>query len=47
MAEQIRRIETKLQSLENGLNNHLITKSEFDELSSLVIFELKTLVNNI
>jgi hypothetical protein len=47
MAEQIRRIETKLQTLETGLDNGLITKREFNELSSTVIFELKALVNNI
>ncbi|SFZ97780.1 hypothetical protein MNB_SV-5-150 [hydrothermal vent metagenome] len=45
MAEQIRKIETKLQILENGRDNHLITQAEFEELSSTVIFELKLLIN--
>lgn len=47
MAEKIRKIETRLQSLESGYDHGLITRSEFDEMSSSVIFELKLLINKI
>jgi len=47
MAEQIKKIENELHRYEFGLDNGLITKKEFDELTSVLAFELKIIASHI
>ena len=47
MAEQIKKIEIELHKYEYGLDNGLITKKEYDELTSTLTFELKLLASQI
>jgi len=47
MAEQIKKIENELHRYEFGLDNGLITKKEFDELTSVLAFELKVIASHI
>jgi len=47
MAEQIKHIENELHKFEYGYENGLITKKEFEELTSTLVFELKILANSI
>ena len=47
MAEHIKQIENKLHKFEYGYENGLITKKEFAELTSALVFELKVLANRI
>lgn len=45
MAEQIKIIETELRRYQFGLENGLITQSEYDELTLCVVHKLKLLAN--
>ena len=47
MAEQIKNIEIELHRYEYGLDNGLITQKEYDELTSLLTFELKLLARQV
>ena len=47
MAEQIKKIENELHKFEYGYDNGLITKKEFNELTSSLVFELKQLASKI
>ncbi len=47
MAEKITRIENELHRYEFGLDNGLITKKEFDELTSTLAYELKILAHSL
>jgi len=47
MAEQIKKIENELHKFEYGYENGLITKKEFHELTSILVFELKILASQI
>lgn len=43
MAEQVKNIEIELHKYEFGLENGLITQKEYEELTSLIVYELKAL----
>ena len=47
MAELIINIENELHRYEFGLENGLITKKEYDELTSILTYELKILASQI
>ena len=47
MAEQIKRIEIELHKYEYGLDNGLITKKEYEELTSSLTYELKVLAKQV
>jgi len=47
MAEQIKNIEIELHKYEFGLENGLITQKEYDELTSVLTFELKVLASQV
>jgi len=47
MAEQIKKIENELHKYEYGLDNGLITETEFKELTSTLLYELHTLASQI
>lgn len=47
MAEQIRTIECKLDKYRDGLENHYITQTEYNELTSALSFELHILAQNV
>ena len=47
MAEKLKKIENDLHKYEFGLENGLITQSEYDELTHLLSFELKQLANQL
>jgi hypothetical protein len=47
MAEQIKIIECKLDKYRDGLENHYITQTEYNELTSVLGYELHLLVKSI
>jgi len=47
MAELIITIENELHRYEFGLENGLITQKEYDELTSILAYELKLLASQI
>ena len=47
MAEKLKKIENELHNYEYGLDNGLITKKEYDELTSVLAFELKVLAEQL
>jgi hypothetical protein len=47
MAEQIRIIECKLDKYRDGLENHYITQTEYNELTSALGYELHLLAKSI
>lgn len=47
MAEKLKRIENDLHKYEFGLENGLITKKEYDELTTVLSFELKQLADQL
>jgi len=47
MAEVIIKIENELHKYEYGLENGLITKKEYDELTTVLSYELKLLARQI
>jgi len=47
MAEKLKRIENDLHKYEFGLENGLITKKEYDELTIVLSFELKQLADQL
>lgn len=47
MAEQIRTIGCKLDKYRDGLENHYITQTEYNELTSALRFELQILAQNV
>jgi hypothetical protein len=47
MAELIITIENELHRYEYGLENSLITQKEYDELTSILAYELKLLASRI
>jgi len=47
MAELIITIENELHRYEYGLKNSLITQKEYDELTSILAYELKLLASRI
>ena len=47
MAEQIKKIEIELHKYEFGLENGLITQEEYNELTSVIVYELKALAKHI
>ncbi len=47
MAEIIIQIENELHKYEYGLDNGLITKKEYDELTTVLTYELKQLASQI
>ena len=47
MAEKIKQIEIELHKYEYGFENGLITKNEYDELTSVLTFELKQLASKV
>ncbi len=47
MAEQIKKIEIELHKYKFGLENGLITQEEYNELTSVIVYELKALAKHI
>lgn len=47
MAEMIISIENELHKYEYGLENGLITKKEYEELTSTIAYQLKLLASQI
>ncbi|NOR54665.1 MAG: hypothetical protein GQ531_00505 [Sulfurovum sp.] len=47
MAEQIKKIEIELHKYEFGLENGLITQREYNELTSVIVHELKALAKQV
>ena len=47
MAEMIINIENKLHKYEYGVKNGLITQKEYDELTTMLAYELKLLTQQI
>ena len=47
MAEKIKEIELRLNQYQYGLENHLITQKEYNELASVLSSELHQLAQNI
>ena len=47
MAEVIIQIENELHKYEYGLENGLITKKEYDELTTVLSYELKLLASKL
>ena len=47
MAEKLKKIENELHIYEYGLDNGLITKKEYAELTSVLAFELKVLAEQL
>jgi len=43
MAEKIKNIQKELEKYQDGLTNHYITQIEYEELTSLLSFELRQL----
>jgi len=47
MAEQIKNIEIELHKYVYGLKNALITQQEYNELTSVIVHELKALAKEL
>ena len=47
MAEKVKTIECKLNKYRDGLENHYITQSEYNELTSALSYELHVLAQSI
>jgi hypothetical protein len=47
MAEKLKKIENELHRYKFGFNHGLITKKEYEELTSTLVFELKILADQL
>lgn len=47
MAEKIKNIQSELNKYQYGLENGLITTKEYDELTSVLSYELQQLAQNL